>query len=109
VLHDSHPRRATPSAQHYRRVARPGHEGPHYWPTAGAGAYAEADFEEEYRAVFRFDQHPAYPECGGRRTSSTFYGMPSDVGNIAPWLHIGGFRREPITIEVRPLPPQQWT
>ena len=24
-----------------------------YWPTARAGAYAEADFEEEYRAVFR--------------------------------------------------------
>jgi histidinol-phosphatase (PHP family) len=24
-----------------------------YWPTAQAGAYAEADFEEEYRSVFR--------------------------------------------------------
>jgi histidinol-phosphatase (PHP family) len=24
-----------------------------YWPTARAGAYAESDFEEEYRAVFR--------------------------------------------------------
>jgi histidinol-phosphatase (PHP family) len=24
-----------------------------YWPTARAGAYAEADFEEEYRTVFR--------------------------------------------------------
>jgi histidinol-phosphatase (PHP family) len=24
-----------------------------YWPTARAGVYAEADFEEEYRAVFR--------------------------------------------------------
>lgn len=24
-----------------------------YWPTARAGEYAEADFEEEYRAVFR--------------------------------------------------------
>ena len=39
---------------------------------------------------FWFDNHAACPEYGGRHSLRTFYGMPSDPGNIPPWLHTGG-------------------
>jgi hypothetical protein len=39
---------------------------------------------------FKFAQNPACPRCGARRTSATFYGLPSDFANIEPWWHAGG-------------------
>jgi hypothetical protein len=30
------------------------------------------------------------PQCGGKRSLSTFYGMPTDHVNVPPWLHTGG-------------------
>jgi hypothetical protein len=62
------------------------------WPAVLCRRCHDRMVDGGYRSFldFRFDQHPACPECGGRRTLSTFYGMPSDVGNIPPWLHIGG-------------------
>jgi len=37
---------------------------------------------------FRLDKNPSCPQCGGRRSLSTFYGMPA--GDIPPWRHAGG-------------------
>ncbi|GLP84210.1 hypothetical protein TUM20984_56300 [Mycobacterium antarcticum] len=39
---------------------------------------------------FKFALNPPCPACGMRRTSRTFYGMPSDFMNIEPWWHAGG-------------------
>ncbi|MEU0499222.1 hypothetical protein [Mycobacterium sp. NPDC006124] len=39
---------------------------------------------------FKFGLHPPCPRCAARRTQRTFYGMPSDFGNIEPWNHAGG-------------------
>jgi hypothetical protein len=64
----------------------------HDWPAVLCRRCHDRMHDGGYRSFldFRFDQHPACPECGGRRSLSTFYGMPSDVGNVPPWLHIGG-------------------
>jgi len=62
------------------------------WPAVLCRACHERMADGGYQRFldYRFDQHPACPECGGRRTLSTFYGMPVGVANIPPWLHIGG-------------------
>jgi hypothetical protein len=63
------------------------------WPAVLCRRCHESMRDGGYRRFldFRFDQHPVCPECGGRRSLSTFYGMPSDHGgNIPPWLHTGG-------------------
>ena len=39
---------------------------------------------------FRFAQNPECPSCGGRRTKTIQYGMPSAPEAWGPWLQIGG-------------------
>lgn len=62
------------------------------WPAVLCRRCHERMREGDYRSFldFRFDQHPACPNCGGERTRSTFYGMPSAPWNIPPWRHAAG-------------------
>jgi len=62
------------------------------WPAVLCRPCHERMHSDGHRSFldFRFDQHPACPRCGGRRTRSTFYGMPSEPWNIPPWRHAAG-------------------
>ena len=62
------------------------------WPAVLCRQCHERMEAGDYRSFldFRFDQHPACPTCGARRTRSTFYGMPSAPWNIPPWRHAAG-------------------
>ncbi|MGW0157848.1 hypothetical protein ACWDUN_00860 [Mycobacterium sp. NPDC003323] len=39
---------------------------------------------------YQFAQHPACPECGGRRTQTIGYGMPTSPDEWGPWRYMGG-------------------
>jgi hypothetical protein len=62
------------------------------WPAVFVSPLLRQQRDGGYRSFlhFRFDQQLPCPECGGRRSLSTFYGMPADPGNIPPWRHTGG-------------------
>ncbi|WP_101948018.1 hypothetical protein [Mycobacterium sp. 3519A] len=62
------------------------------WPAVLCRECHERMRAGEYRSFldFRFEQHPACPQCGAGRTRSTFYGMPSAPWNIPPWLNAAG-------------------
>lgn len=59
------------------------------WPAVLCGRCHDRVHAGDYRSFldFRFGQHPTCPNCGGQRTRSTFYGMPSAPWNIPPWRY----------------------